>query len=623
MTHGYTGKILHVDLNTKRLEVEQPDEAFYRKYMGGSALGLYYVLKNTPPNVDPFDPANTLALSLSILTGVPIPGQSRITVVSKSPLTNAVGDSQSGGFFPAEMKFSGFDSIIVYGRAEQPTYLWVHNGTAELRDARHLWGKGTGEVEDNLKADLGDEKIEILQCGPAGEKRVRYASLVSMCNRVNGRTGMGAVMGSKNLKAIVVRGMTKPNIYDRTGLMKLTRFGHDTFKESNIYGLGLYGTAETVAWQYDNSGLPTRNWASGTFEEWEALNGKTMADTILQARDTCYACFVRCKRKVEIIDKAFAVESRYGGPEYETIATFGTYCGIGNLNAVAYANQLCNMYGMDSISCGATIAWAMDCFEQGLISADDLDGIPLNFGNAEGMLQIVKKIGEREGIGDLLAEGSARASLEIGRGTEELVVTVKNQELPAHMPQLKPSLALIYAVNPFGADHQSNEHDSSYLSFRDRMLEIGLDNPQPEDVLNEEKVRYSLITQYMYSCLDSLNICQFIFGPAWQLYGPNDLVQTVRAVTGWDVTIEELLMLGERRLNMMRMFNARDGIGREADRLPKKLSQALVGGKSDGISIDFSKVEKAKDQYYAMAGWDISTGFPKPETLERLGLTRI
>lgn len=620
MPFGYWGKILHVDLTSKRLEVEQPDETFYRRYMGGSALGLYYLLHETPANVDPFDPANTLTLSLSILTGVPISGQSRMTAVAKSPLTNAVGDSQSGGFFPAEMKFAGFDAAIIHGRAETPVYLWIHDGIAELRDAGHLWGKVTGEVEDLIKDELGDKKIEILQCGPAGETRVRFASLVNMCNRVNGRTGMGAVMGSKNLKAVAVRGRDKPKIFDRAELLKLTRWGVDNFKESNIYGLGLYGTAESVSWQYDSGGLPTRNWSSGTFKEWEALNGKTMAETILKSRDTCYACTVRCKRKVEVDDQAFSVDQRYGGPEYETIATFGTYCGIGDLHAVAYANQLCNMYGMDSISCGATIAWVMDCFEQGILSTEDLDGIPLHFGNVAGMLQMVKKIAMREGIGNLLGEGSARASVEIGRGSEELVVAVKNQELPAHMPQIKRSLALIYAVNPFGADHQSHEHDPSYRSFQERMSEIGLINPQPDEILNEEKVRYALTTQYLYSCMDSVNVCQFVFGPAWQLYSANDLAQTIRVVTGWDVSIDELLILGERRLNMMRAFNARDGLGREADCIPKKLTKSLIGGKSDGISIDMLDIEKAKDQYYELAGWDVSTGVPTKETLERLGL---
>ncbi len=399
----------------------------------------------------------------------------------------------------------------------------------------------------------------------------------------------------------------------------------DNFKESNIFTLGLYGTAETITWQIDSSGLPTRNWSSGTFEDWQALDGKTMSDTILKRRDTCYSCTVRCKRVVEVQEEPYVVDPRYGGPEYETLAAFGTYCGVSDLHAVAYANQLCNMYGMDSISCGATIAWAMDCFEQGILTAADLDGIELRFGNAEAMLQMVEKIARREGIGDLLAEGSAQAALEVGRGSQDLVVAVKNQEMPAHMPQTKRTLALIYAVNPFGADHQSHEHDPGYRDFPERMAEIGLVDPKPEQLkddktLNEEKVRYALATQYFYSCLDSIGMCQFVFGPAWQLYGAEDLVQVVRAVTGWDVTAEELMTVGKRRLNMMRAFNAREGIDRQADRLPKKMEIALTGGDTDGVSVTLDEVEKAKDWYYALAGWDVQTGVPKAETLQELGL---
>ncbi len=625
MSFGYHGKILHVDLTHAKFEVENPKDDFYRTYMGGSALGLYYLLQNTPAQCEPFDPANTLTLSVSVLTGVPISGQSRLSAVAKSPLTGAVGDSQSGGFFPARLKFAGFDAIVIHGRSEHPVYLWIHEGEAELRDATHLWGKVTGEVEDLIRAELGSEKVEVLQCGPAGERLVRYSALVHMCNRVNGRTGMGAVMGSKNLKAVVVAGKEKPSIYDQSSLMKLTRWGVDNFKESNIFGLGLYGTAETIAWQNDAGGLPTRNWSSGTFGDWQALDGRTMADTILKRRDTCHACSVRCKRVVEVQEEGYTVLARYGGPEYETIAAFGTYCGINDLHAVAYANQLCNMYGMDSISCGGTIAWAMDCYEQGILSLSDLDGIDLRFGNSDAMLQIIEKIANRDGIGDLLAEGSAQAAKQIGGSAPDLVMTTKNQELPAHMPQTKRTLALIYAINPFGADHQSHEHDPSYRSFPERMSEIGLAPSEPDQLeddrtLNKEKVRYALTTQYVYSFMDTIGVCQFVFGPAWQLYGMNDLVNAVRAVSGWDFSMDELLKVGERRLTMMRAFNAREGIDRRFDTLPKKFENALVGGKTEGVTVDMANVELAKDWYYEMAGWDVSSGNPKNDTYNRLGL---
>jgi aldehyde:ferredoxin oxidoreductase len=275
---------------------------------------------------------------------------------------------------------------------------------------------------------------------------------------------------------------------------------------------------------------------------------------------------------------------------------------------------------VDTISCGATIAWAMDCYEQGLITIEDTGGLELNFGNAEAMVKLVEQIGLREGFGDVLAEGSYLAAKRYGPQAEDLVVAVKGMEFPAHMPQVKRSLALIYAVNPFGADHMSHEHDPSYADYPERMHMLGLDDPQPNRVLNEEKVRYALTTQYTFSLLDSANLCQFVFGPAWQLYGPDQMVEVIQAITGWDVTLEELQQVGERRLNMMRAYNAREGITREQDRLPKKLEKALQGGASDGVAVTIEEVEKAKDIYYSLAGWDVATGIPKPEKLAELGL---
>lgn len=619
MPYGYTGRILHAHLDTLTLDIETPAEEFYRKYMGGSAMGLYYLFKYTPAHADPLGPENTLALTLGVTTGAPISGQSRLTANAKSPLTGGIGDSQSGGFFPAELKFSGFDAIVIHGQAERPVYLWIRDGEAEFKSAEHLWGCTTGEVDEILKSELDDHGVQVLQTGIAGENLVRYAALINMANRANGRTGMGAVMGSKKLKAIAVRGVQKPSLADPKGLNQHARWGAQAFTDSDVYGLGLLGTAEIVGSQNKDGGLPTHNWASGTFEGWKALDGKTMQKTILKGRDTCYACTVRCKRVVEI-DGRYKVDPRYGGPEYETLSTFGSYCGIDNLEAVAYANQLCNAYGMDTISCGATIAWAMDAYEAGLLTLDDTGGIELRFGDHQVMTELVEMIAYRQGFGDLLADGSAHAAFQVGGGAEELVVAVKNQELPAHMPQVKRSLGLIYAVNPFGADHQSSEHDPSYEDYPERMAQIGLTNPQPSDVLNEEKVRYALVTQYLYSALDSVNVCQFVFGPSWHLYDAQQLAEMVSLVTGWDVSVGELLKVGERRLNLLRAFNAREGIGRDADRLPAKMYRALQGGASDGIALTHAEIEKAKDIYYQLAGWDVASGMPTRAKLDEIDL---
>ena len=482
MPHGYHQRILHVNLTTGEMNVEQPDERFYRKYLGGSAMGLYYLLKGMPAGVDPLAPENVLTFCLSVITGAPISGQSRMTASARSPLTNCVGDAQCGGFFPAELKFAGYDAIVLRGKAPKPVYLWINDGRAELRDASHLWGRVTGEVDHILKQELGDERIQVLQVGPAGERGVRFAAIMNMSNRANGRTGMGAVMGSKNLKAVAVRGTQKPSLADKTALNRLARWGAERLPASDIAGLAKYGTAETTGQQQVVGGLPSYNFTSGVFEGWEALNGPTMYDTILRGaatgeqdrlgRDTCFACAVRCKRVVEHKEAPYPLNPQYGGPEYESTSTLGCYCGVGDLVAVAKAAELCNMYGMDTISCGATIAWAMECFEAGVLSRQDTGGLELRYGNAEALVQLTEMIGRRQGFGDVLAEGSARAAARLGKG-QQFLITTKGQEAPAHMPQVKRTLALIYAANPFGADHQSHEHDPAYAPYPVRMAQLG------------------------------------------------------------------------------------------------------------------------------------------------------
>ncbi|MCK5315609.1 MAG: hypothetical protein KAJ53_10820 [Anaerolineales bacterium] len=361
MAQGFTGKILQVDLTKQTLTIEKPTESFYRKYIGGSMMGMYYILDGLEPGVDPLETENILTFMLSPLTGVPVSGQSRMTTNAKSPLVDGIGDSQAGGFFPAELKFAGYDGIVVRGKASHPVYLLIRDGKAEIREARHLWGKTTGEVEEILKEELQDSKIEIAQCGPAGEQEVRLAAIMNMANRANGRTGMGAVMGSKNLKAIVVRGSSKK--IPVANPEAVSNFAKDGLKAIKDHGssqsLKHDGTAGGVDWQNMTGTLPTRNYNEGQFEGFEKISGETMTETLLTGNHTCYACAIRCKRVIETEWMSKAIEARYGGPEYETVATFGSYCGVDDLKAVIYANQICNQYGLDTIGTGATIAWAM------------------------------------------------------------------------------------------------------------------------------------------------------------------------------------------------------------------------------------------------------------------------
>ncbi len=634
MPYGFNGKILRVDLSSRTLDVEEQPEEFFRFFLGGSALNLYYLLKEMPAGVDAFDPDNMIAFSVGVATGVPLSGQSRVTVSAKSPLTNGIGDSQAGGFWPAKLKFAGFDAIIVKGRASSPVYLWVRDGQAEIRDASHIWGMQTGESQKAMVEELGDHKIEVLQIGPAGEKLVRYASILNMCNRANGRNGLGAVMGSKNLKAIAVNGKSKPEVAQPHLLGELQKWGKASFPDSAVFGLGKFGTAETVGFHHDTGMLPTYNFNSGVFDGWEAIDGVTMYNTILkgraekkqdvQGRDTCFGCLIRCKRVVEIEDGPNSVDPFYGGPEYETLCALGSYCGIDDLPAIAKANEICNRYGLDTISCGATIAWAMEAFEAGILTEEDTGGLSLKFGNSAAMLKLVEMIARREGFGELLGEGSARAADQLDRG-RKFLTTSKMQEAPAHMPQSKRGLGLIYAVNPYGSDHQSVEHDpayeADYHTYKERLTLLGLTSPQKPLSLNAEKTKFLIVTQQYYSMLDSLNLCQFAHGPAWQLYGPAETLKTVKAVTGWDTTMEELLQVGERRLNMMRAFNSREGFTIEQDQLPEKFfTRPLSGGPTDGLKLDKQEYNDALQEYYRQAGWDPSTGTPLRSTLERLDL---
>jgi aldehyde:ferredoxin oxidoreductase len=628
MPYGFTGKILHVDLTSHKLEIEMPPDDFYRKYMGGSAMGVYYILRMMPAGVDSLSPENVITVMISPTTGTSISGQSRVNVNAKSPISGTIGDSQGGGFFPAELKFAGFDGIVIKGRSEKPVYLSILHGEVKLQDASHLTGKLTGEVETLIRSEIGEPKAEVLQYGPAAENGVIFSSLVSMANRNNGRTGMGLVMASKNLKAIVVRGKQRPEVVDQKGITDLNKTGPILMPDNpDMEPLAKYGTANVVMPQNTMGTLPTYNYNQGQFVHAEAISGETMYDTILKERDTCYACIVRCKRVVEIKDAPHQVAPLYGGPEYETLGTFGSYCGISDLAAIAKANEICNMYGVDTIACGATIAFAMECFEKGIIKSEQTGGIELRFGNADAMLAVLQQIVTSSGtLGKVLSQGSARAAQVWGPAAEECLITVKNAEAPAHMPQAKKSLAVIYAVNPFGADHQSSEHDPMYEEgasdlYLTRLAELDLKDPPPYSDLGPEKVRFAAYTHIFYSILDTLELCQFVWGPAWTLYGPSELVDYVQAVTGWKVSLYELMKVGERRLNLMRVFNAREGFSRKDDRLPKKFYKALQGdeGPTAGVAINSQEFEAALDTYYAIMGWT-NDGIPTPAQLDNLGI---
>lgn len=623
--YAYAGRIAKVDLTNEQVEYIEESAAFYRKYVGGSLMNMYYMLTEMEGGVDALAPGNVLCFSVGPATGLYIAGQSRVTVSAKSPLTGGIGDSQGGGFFPAAMKHAGFDALIVKGCARAPVFLYLHEGVVSIESAVSIWESDTLTVESYIRARTHKE-ARIIQTSIAGIHGVRYASLINDCNRANGRTGLGLVMASKKLRAVCAYGTTVPCVADSESFDRLVQRGIDYFPQSMVADLRTYGTSTGVASAQIAEALATRNYTEKTFEHWRSIDGTAFRRELIHAntenelqRTACYACMVQCKAVAQVFDGDFATDSRYGGPEFETLAAFGSLCGVHNLQAIAKANELCNRYGLDTVSTGATIAWLMECYEEDLLHSKDkalLDGIQPSFGNAHAMIALIEAIAYRRGIGDILAEGSMRAAQILGVGADK-VVTVKKQELPAHLPNLKRSFAIVYATNPFGPDHQSScsdqEYENDYIFYKERMEYMGFYHPQEPYSLTEEKLRFAQETQYFYSMLDSVSVCQFVWGPSWQLYGPRDFVELIQSTTGFAFTWQDVLQAGKRRILMMRLFNAREGIGKQEDILPEKILSSLENESHALTKEDFMR---ALESFYERSQWDKTTGFPLQQAFE-------
>lgn len=622
MFYGTTGKVLRIDLTSGRWDVETLPADFYRRYPGGKALAGYILLNELTAGVDPLSPENVLVVANGLLTGAPVSTATRYIVSAKSPLTNAYGESEAGGFWGPELKMAGFEAIVIKGRAEKPTYLWVHDGQAELRSAEHLWGRDPAEVQADIRDELGDDRIRVLQIGIAGENLVRYACITNDLRHFNGRNGMGAVMGSKNLKAIAVRGNQRyqtlahnPKKLAEIG-KKLARQAKEHPASADLQYRGTPGIVEPL-----NAGgiLPTRNFRQGAFEQVDQIKWEAYEQKLLTARRTCYACAVRCKREVAVDEET----SPYGGPEYETVASFGSNLAIGDLHLIAKANELCNKYLLDTISTGATIAFAMECYEHGLIGPEDTGGLELRFGNGEVLLPLIEMIAHRTGIGKLLAEGSKRAAEEIGGDAHFFAVQVKGQEVAMHDPRGKYNVGIGYALSEIGADHLVVAHDpalsnSESLSFRSA-ASLGIKQPQPPRSLSAEKLEHYYILEKWNSFEKVVGWC--FFGPAPRSFiQPEDVLAAVEAVTGWDVTIDELLSIGERATNMARIFNMREGLTQKDDTLPERLFEPLENGSLAGKTIPREEFEKAIIDLYRLKGWDPLTGQPTIEKLKELSL---
>ncbi|MFC2021591.1 aldehyde ferredoxin oxidoreductase family protein [Chloroflexota bacterium] len=617
MAYGYTGKILRVDLSSERFVTENPPESFYRQYFGGESFVGYFLVKEVPRGADPLSSDNKLIFAAGPLTGVPVGGCGRHSVGGKSPLTGAFGEAEAGGYWGAELKMAGFDAIIIEGKAEKPVYLFIQDGEAYLKDGRHLWGMKTLECQDAIRGELSDPGIKVAQIGPAGENLVRFACVVNDLDAFAGRTGMGAVMGSKNLKAIACRGHQRLSIADPEAVTTIARWIRDNAPVANK-SYRDFGTASVVMNLNRQGGLPTNNFQQGSFDEAKNISGQSIAETILVRRRSCFACPIQCKREVKLTEP-YTVDPRYGGPEYETIAALGSNCGIGDLRIVAKGNELTNAYGLDSISCGAAIAFAMECFEHGLLAQKDMGGLDLRFGNGQAMLEMIEQIALRRGLGALLAEGVAKASEKIGHPAEEFAFHIKGQELPMHESRWKQGMGVGFAVSPTGADHCHNMHDSNYTGPNpalDELKALGILEPMPTNNLSLAKIR--LLTYYSnwMHFLNCTVCCYFVM--VYGQVGFERLAQLVSAVTGWNTSVFELMKVGERAANLARVFNTQEGLTAQDDSMPRRFFTPHASGPLQGVALNYRAFEEAKRMYYSMMGWP--HGVPSAAKLGELGI---
>ena len=629
--YGWTGKILRIDLTKKQVTTEYKDEKFYRNFLGGSNIVAYYLLNEIPKGIDAFDEKNLIVISTSVYTGTIMPGSGRFSIGCKSPLTGGIADSQAGGFWGPELKFAGYDAIIISGKAEKPCYLWIKDDQIEFCDGSSIWGKSTGDAEDIIKKEVDEQKCRILQAGLAGERLVRYAAVTAGLKHWCGRGGVGAVMGSKNLRAIAVRGTQKLPVYDAAKLEEFRKWFLQAHKENDeIDFKKKYGTVGGLDSMDAQGLLPTRNFHKGSFKDAELIGGINLKDTLLKSRTSCYACPIACKRVVGYESDDMTIEERYGGPEYESAGSLASNCEVGSQRYSCKANELCAKYGLDTISTGVTIAFAMECYQNGLITKEDTKGLELFFSNGDALLEMIRLIAHREAIGDLLAEGSWRAAKTIGRGAEKFSMTVKKQELPAHDPRGKWGVALGYAICSTGADHLVAAHDPWFalepnLEKKYTHMDItpmryfGIFDPIPAMTLNHKKLRLFVHLQYLWSLYDVLDVCIFIGVPEYRMTTIEQLVDVINYITGWDMSVWEAVKIGEKALQLSRIFNIKHGLDINDDVLPERLYEPLENGAHEGHFINKADMQKAISIYYEMMGWD-QKGRPSLGKFVELGI---
>jgi len=603
---GYIGQVLRVNLSNGKIRKEPLREDRARDFVGGVGLAARILYEELAPKIDPLGPENKLVFMTGPLNGTMIPAASRAAVCAKSPYTGSFFHSIFGGFFGPELKFAGYDGVIIEGKAKRPAYLWIDDDKVEIRDASHLWGKDPFKTQEILRKEVGDEEVHIATIGLAGEEKAPYA-IILLDIRAAGRGGMGAVMGSKNLKAVVARGtgsVTVPNmlkVYNTA-----VRLDELFLTSPAVQGLSQYGTPRNVAAMNAGGILPTRNWQTEVYNGMKNITGEAMREKVVKGDRACFACSINCTKYSVVPSGKY--KSVINGADYETIYGFGSICEVDNIEVLCKADELCDHYGIDLISTAMCIAWAMECYEKGIFTREDTGGIDLKFGNADGMLEMIEKIGKREGLGALLAKGTREASRIVGKGSHRFAIQKKGVEWPGHTCRPFPAAAVGYATGPRGGSH----HD-----IRPTMEKSGAVDRK---VLEGKGALAAEVNHWLILC-DSMLVCH-LGEPIW---GPGKISQNtinaLNAVTGWELDYAGARKVAERQWNMIRCFAAREGFTRADDQLPPRfMEEPIPEGPMKGSYIPKEVLERLKDDYYTYRGWDLKTGNPTKEKLTELGL---
>ncbi len=599
MLYGYAGKIARIDLTSGKVQTDiLKDLAF--QYIGGKGFGAKILYEELTPRIDPYEPSNLLIFATGPVNGLILSGAAKLCAVFKSPLTGIWGESQCGGHFAPHLKRAGYDMLIISGMSENPVYITIEDEEIKFRDASHLWGKDAFETEDIIKRDHGKE-LQVLSIGPAGENLVRYACITHDRGRQFGRCGAGAVMGSKKLKAVAVKGSGNIEVSKPEELEKFRVELNEKIKE-RLKTLKEYGTPAIMALTNTTGTLPTKYWMDGEFEGFEKINAETLKRRFVERSKACFACTVACG-KISVVRKvsdilplgSFATytESRVEGPEYETLFALGSLCGNDNLESIIKANEICDRLGLDTISAGNIIAFAMECYEKGIITREETEGLSLTFGNHEAIIAMLKNIAYRKGFGNVLAEGVKRAAEIIGKGSEKFAVHVKGLEPPGYDPRGLKGVALAYAISCRGACHLRHMAYRPNLTgnhpFREGKIDRLSYEGQAEMVKEQED---------FYTLVDCMVLCKFVCLPT---IGPilwDELVKLYLIITGIEVGKEELLKVAERINNLVRQFNLREGISRKDDVLPERFLKEPLKGQV----VEKEKLDKMLDRYYKLRG---------------------